>query len=243
MAGIVITGGSRGIGAAAARLVAREGHRVCIGYLANDAAAQAVVKEIGEAGGEAFAVRADTSTAEGVDALFAAVDERLGRLDGLVNNAGIAATAARVEALGEDRINRLMRTNVTGPLLCAGQAVRRMSTKNGGAGGVIVNVSSAAARLGGSGEYVDYAASKGAVDTMTRGLAMEVVDEGIRVVGIRPGLIETDIHEPGRLDRVAPSVPMRRAGTAEEIAEAIAWLLSGAASYITGTTLDVSGGR
>lgn len=243
MAAIVITGGSRGIGAATARLAAREGHRVCVGYRSNDAAAQAVVKEIADAGGEAFAVRADTSAAAGVEALFAAVDERFGRLDGLVNNAGIAATAARVEGLDEERINRLLRTNVTGPLLCAGQAVRRMSTAHGGSGGVIVNVSSAAARLGGAGEYVDYAASKGAVDTMTTGLAAEVVTEGIRVVGVRPGLIETDIHEPGRLDRVAPNVPMKRAGTAEEIAESIVWLLSDAASYITGATLDVSGGR
>ncbi|MQA97608.1 MAG: SDR family oxidoreductase [Streptosporangiales bacterium] len=243
VAAIVITGGSRGIGAATARLAARRGHRVCVGYRSDDDAAAAVVAEITGAGGEAFAVRADTSTTAGVETLFTAAGERLGRLDGLVNNAGVVAPKARVDQLDEDRINHLLRTNVTGPLLCARQAVLRMSTAYGGSGGVIVNVSSAAARIGGPGEYVDYAASKGAVDTLTAGLAAEVVGEGIRVNGVRPGLIDTDIHEPGRLERVVPSVPMKRAGRAEEVAEAILWLLSDASSYVTGATLDVSGGR
>jgi NAD(P)-dependent dehydrogenase (short-subunit alcohol dehydrogenase family) len=244
---IVVTGGSRGIGAATARLAAARGYAVCLSYRSNAAAAQAVVEAIESGGGRAFAVEADVSAEADVLRLFAAADRRFGRLDALVNNAGILERQMRVDEMGADRIERVLRTNVLGSFLCAREAVRRMSTRHGGAGGAIVNVSSMAARLGSPGEYVDYAASKGAIDTLTVGLAREVAAEGIRVNAVRPGVIYTDIHasggEPGRVDRVKAGVPMRRGGTAEEVARAIVWLLSDEASYSTGAFIDVSGGR
>lgn len=244
---LLVTGGSRGIGAATARLAAARGYRVCLSYRSNEAAARTVVADIERSGGEAIAVAADVAREADVVRLFEAVDARLGRLDALVNNAGILEQQTTVLNIDADRLQRVLATNVTGAFLCAREAVRRMSTKRGGAGGAIVNVSSMAARLGSPGEYVDYAASKGAVDSMTIGLAREVAAEGIRVNAVRPGVIYTDIHasggEPGRVDRVRSAVPMQRGGTAEEVARAILWLLSGEASYSTGTFIDVSGGR
>lgn len=244
---LIVTGGGRGIGAAVCRLAAAQGYRVCVNYRADAAAANAVVHAISDAGGEALAVPADVSTAAGAEGLFATVDRELGTVTALVNNAGTVGSRSRVDQLDEDRINRMLTTNVTGYLLCAKEAVRRMSTAYGGSGGAIVNVSSAAARLGAAGEYVDYAASKGAVDTLTRGLALEVATEGIRVNGVRPGLIDTTIHasggQPDRLDRLAPTVPVGRAGEPGEVAAAVVWLLTPAASYVTGSILDVAGGR
>jgi len=243
----VITGGSRGIGAATARLAARRGYAVCVNYRADEAAAEQVVAQITAAGGRAIAVRGDVAIEADVVRLFAVVDERLGRVTALVNNAGILEKQSRVEDLDAARIGRVFATNVTGTLLCAREAVRRMSTRHGGQGGAIVNVSSVAARIGGAGEYVDYAASKGAVDTLTVGLANEVAQEGIRVNAVRPGFVYTDIHtsggEPGRVDRVKSIVPMRRGGQPEEIAHAILWLLSDEASYTTGAFIDAGGGR
>ncbi len=243
---LIVTGAGRGIGAATARLAARAGYVVAVNFLANEDAAGRVVAEIEGAGGTAFAVRADVSGEAGVTALFDEVDRR-GRLAGLVNNAGIVAPAARVDQMDAARLERMMRTNVVGPMLCAGLAVRRMSTKAGGKGGAIVNLSSAAARLGSANEYVDYAASKAAVDIFTVGLAREVAAEGIRVNALRPGLIETEIHASGgRPDRVAElkhQVPMGRGGTADEVAAAVLWLLSDEASYITGALIDIGGGR
>ena len=243
----VITGGSRGIGAATARLAARRGYAVCVNYRADEAAADQVVAQITDGGGRAIAVRGDVAIEADVVRLFAVVDERLGRLTALVNNAGILEKQSRVEDLDAARIGRVLATNVTGTLLCAREAVRRMSTRHGGQGGAIVNVSSVAARIGGAGEYVDYAASKGAVDTLTVGLATEVAQEGIRVNAVRPGFVYTDIHasggEPGRVDRVKGIVPMRRGGQPEEIAHAILWLLSDEASYTTGAFIDAGGGR
>ncbi|WP_283137127.1 SDR family oxidoreductase [Rhizohabitans arisaemae] len=248
MSGILlITGASRGIGAATALLAARRGYRVCVNYRANADAAAEVVARIAEEGGEAVAVQADTGRESEVERLFTTVDKQLGPLTALVNNAGILFTQCRVDQLDEDRIRRVLTTNVVGYLLCAKHAVLRMSTAHGGAGGAIVNVSSAAARLGSPGEYVDYAASKGAVDSLTIGLALEVAAEGIRVNAVRPGIIHTGIHadggEPGRVDRIGPNLPMRRGGYPEEVAEAILWLLSDQASYITGTFIDAAGGR
>jgi NAD(P)-dependent dehydrogenase (short-subunit alcohol dehydrogenase family) len=248
MSGVaVVTGGSRGIGAATAVLLARRGWDVCIGYRRDADAARSVVAACEKAGGgRAVAVAADVAEVGDVATLFRAADG-LGPLTALVNNAGIVAPAARVDELTADRVARMLAVNVLGPFLCAGEAVRRMSTRHGGAGGAIVNVSSGAARLGSPGEYVDYAASKGAVDTLTLGLAREVADEGIRVNAVRPGLIATDIHasggRPDRVERMRDSVPMRREGTAEEVAEAIAWLCSGEASYTTASFVEVSGGR
>lgn len=244
---ILITGASRGIGAATARLAAARGYAVCVNYRNNRAAADAVVADIEARGGEAIAVAADVAVESEVVRLFQTVDQRLGRLTALVNNAGILETQMRVEDMDAARLARVFAANVTSCFLCAREAVRRMSSKHGGSGGAIVNVSSAAARLGSAGEYVDYAASKGAVDTLTIGLAREVATEGIRVNAVRPGFIYTDIHasggEPNRVDRIKDSVPMKRGGQPEEIAGAILWLLSDEASYATGTFIDLAGGR
>ena len=243
----LITGGSRGIGAATALLAARQGWAVAVNYQANAAAAQAVVDRIRAGGGTAIAVQADVAKETEVVAMFHAVDAQLGRLTALVNNAGVVDVPARVDEMTGERLRRMFDTNVIGSFVCAREAVRRMSTRRGGAGGAIVNVSSAAARLGSAGQYVDYAAAKGAIDVLTLGLAREVAAEGIRVNAVRPGLIETDIHASGGLpDRVrdlAHQVPMQRGGTAEEVAEAIVWLMSDASPYTTMSLLEVSGGR
>ena len=244
---LVVTGGGRGIGAATALLAAKRGYAVAVNYLKNSEAADRVVEKIAKAGGKALAVAADVSVEEDVVAMFAETDRMLGRVTGLVNNAGIVDLRSRVEDMSAERIQRMLAVNVTGSFLCAREAVKRMSSRNGGNGGAIVNVSSVAARLGGPGDYVDYAASKGAIDTFTIGLAKEVGGEGIRVNAVRPGVIRTEIHatsgDPGRVDRIASSTPLLRAGEAEEIARSIVWLLSDEASYITGALLDVSGGR
>jgi NAD(P)-dependent dehydrogenase (short-subunit alcohol dehydrogenase family) len=244
---ILITGGSRGIGAACAMLAAGSGYRVCINYHSNAEAAEGIVGAIEAAGGTAFAVQADVADEAAVERMFALLDERFGQLDALVNNAGILARQARVEQMDAARINRILATNVTGSFLCAREAVRRMSTRHGGNGGTIVNVSSRAAVLGSANEYVDYAASKAALDALTIGLSREVAHEGIRVNGVRPGLIDTDMHasggEPGRILRLQSSVPMGRGGVPGEVARAVLWLVSDGASYTTGSFIDVSGGR
>jgi NAD(P)-dependent dehydrogenase (short-subunit alcohol dehydrogenase family) len=244
---IIITGASRGIGAATARLAAIRGYAVCVNYLHSDAAASAIVSDIRARNGTAVAVQADVSREKDVLRLFRTVDESLGPVTALVNNAGTLELQSRVEDLTADRIQRVLMTNVLSAFLCSREAVRRMSTRNGGRGGAIVNVSSVAARLGAPGEYVDYAASKAALDALTIGLAQEVAAEGIRVNGVRPGFIYTDIHarggEPGRVDRVKTSLPMRRGGQPSEVASAILWLLSDEASYSTGTFIETSGGR
>jgi len=244
---IVITGASRGIGAATARIAAARGYAVCVNYLKNQAAANAVVADIETAGGQAIAVAADVVAEAEVVNLFNTVDQRLGTVTALVNNAGILESQMRVEDMDAARLNRIFAVNVTSCFLCAREAVRRMSSKHGGSGGAIVNVSSAAARLWSPGEYVDYAASKGAIDTLTIGIAREVATEGIRVNAVRPGIIYTDIHasggEPGRVDCIKDSVPMKRGGRPEEVAHAILWLLSDEASYATGTFIDLAGGR
>lgn len=244
---ILITGGSRGIGAATARLAAAQGYAVCLSYLRNKPAAEAVVREIAKAGGRAIAVAADVAIEADVVRLFETVDAQLGRVTALVNNAGILERHMRVEEMDAGRLARVLAANVIGSFLCAREAVKRMSTRHGGSGGAIVNLSSAASRLGSPNEYVDYAASKGAIDTFTLGLSKEVAAEGIRVNAVRPGVIYTDIHadggEPGRVDRVKSAVPMLRGGQPEEVAKAILWLLSDEASYSTGAILDVSGGR
>jgi NAD(P)-dependent dehydrogenase (short-subunit alcohol dehydrogenase family) len=243
---VIITGGSRGIGRAAAIAAASRGFRVVVGYASNQKAAEEVVGKIEEKGGKAIAVKCDVGSEADILALFKAADG-FGTLGALVNNAGIVGPSIRVENLTAERIARMMAVNVTGSILCAREAVKRMSTKHGGKGGVIVNLSSVAARLGAANTYVDYAASKGAIDTFTLGLGHEVAGEGIRVAGIRPGLIDTEIHasggEPDRAHRLAHMVPMKRVGTADEIANAIVWLMSDEASYVTSATLDVSGGR
>jgi NAD(P)-dependent dehydrogenase (short-subunit alcohol dehydrogenase family) len=242
----IVTGGSRGIGAATAVRLATDGWSVCLSYHRADEAARSVVQRCLDLGVEAAAVGADVAEEADVEALFEAATA-LGPLGALVNNAGIVGDVARVEELDRNRIARMLAVNVIGPFLCAREAVRRMSTRHGGAGGAIVNVGSAASRVGSPGQYVDYAASKGAIDTFTLGLAKEVAAEGIRVNGVRPGVVDTEIHasggQPDKAARSAPSIPMQRAGRPEEIAEAIAWLCSDAASYVTGALLDANGGR
>ena len=243
---IVITGGSRGIGRAAAIAAAERGYRIVVGYASNKAAADEVVAQIERRNGKAIAVQCDVAHEKDILALFKAADA-FGTLGALVNNAGIVGPSVRVEDMSAERIQRMMAVNVTGSILCAREAVKRMSTRRGGKGGVIVNLSSVASRLGSPNTYVDYAASKGAVDSFTIGLGHEVAGEGIRVAAIRPGLIDTEIHasggEPDRAHRLAPMVPMKRVGTAEEIANAIVWLISDEASYVTSAILDVAGGR
>ncbi|MDK9715463.1 MAG: SDR family oxidoreductase [Sulfuritalea sp.] len=244
---LIVTGGGRGIGAAIARLAAADGYAVCLSYLSNQAAADELVASIAAKGGVALAVQADVAVEQDVVRLFDQVDASLGRVTALVNNAGILERQGRVEDMDAARIGRIFATNVIGSFICAREAIRRMSTRHGGAGGAIVNLSSRASRLGAPGEYVDYAASKGAIDTFTVGLAKEVAAEGIRVNAVSPGVIYTDIHasggEPGRVERVKDAIPMRRGGTAEEVARAVLWLLSDAASYTTGASIDVAGGR
>jgi NAD(P)-dependent dehydrogenase (short-subunit alcohol dehydrogenase family) len=244
---MLVTGGSRGIGAATALMAAARGWRVALSYKDNVQAADAVVGQILAAGGTAIAVRADVSSEADVLRLFSTVDEQLGALSVLVNNAGMLEQQMRLDQMALDRWQRVFNANVFGSFLCAKQAVLRMSTTYGGHGGSIVNVSSAASRIGSPNEFIDYAAAKGAIDSMTIGLAKEVATEGIRVNAVRPGLIHTEIHasagEPGRVDRAKSGVPMQRGGTAEEVAEAIMWLASEQASYVTGTLLDVTGGR
>ena len=244
---LLVTGGSRGIGAATALLAAQRGYAVAVNYTANSLAADEVVRQIRAQGGNAITVQADVGDEAQVMAMFGKIDAKLGRLTALVNNAGVVDVAARVDEMSVARLKRMFDINVVGSFVCAREAVKRMSTRHGGSGGAIVNVSSAAARLGGGGQYVDYAASKGAIDTFTVGLAKEVALEGIRVNAVRPGIIETEIHasggQPDRIRQMAPLVPMQRAGSAEEVAQAIVWLLSDDASYTTGTLLDVTGGR
>jgi NAD(P)-dependent dehydrogenase (short-subunit alcohol dehydrogenase family) len=244
---MIVTGGSRGIGAATARLAGEKGYAVCVNYRRDADAAAAVVADIEKAGSQALAVAGDMSSEKDVLNLFETSDAKLGTPKVLINNAGIIDVQSRVEDYTLERLQRMFAVNITGAFLCAREAVRRMSTKRGGAGGAIVNVSSVAARLGGPNEYVDYAASKGAIDTMTIGLANEVADEGIRVNAVRPGLIYTDIHasggEPGRVDRLKDGVPMKRGGSAQEVARVILWLASDDASYTTGSLVECSGGR
>ena len=239
---MLITGSGRGIGAATARLAAGRGYKVCVNYVRDRSAGEALAREIG-----GLAVAADVSVEADVMRLFAEVDRRLGRLTVLVNNAGIVDRAARVDEMSMARLERMFAINVTGSFLCAREAVKRMSTRHGGVGGAIINLSSVAARLGAPAMYVDYAAAKGAIDTLTLGLAKEVGGEGIRVNAVRPGVIRTEIHassgDPGRADKIGATAPLGRAGEAQEIARAILWLASDEASYVTGAILDVSGGR
>ncbi|KSV93710.1 glucose-1-dehydrogenase [Sinorhizobium sp. GL28] len=244
---LLVTGGSRGIGAAVCVAAAKAGWRVAVNYATNRDAADAVVGAIVAAGGSAIAVQGDVGSEADIQAMFAAVDAAFGRLDGLVNNAGIVGPTARIDEMSVDRLERMFRINIIGSIRCAAEAVRRMSTRYGGKGGAIVNISSAAAVLGSPAQYVDYAASKGAIDTFTIGLAREVATEGIRVNAIRPGVIDTEIHASGGLpDRardLAPTIPVQRPGTAEEVADAVLYLLSDKATYVTGAILNVSGGR
>ncbi|MDZ5699259.1 SDR family oxidoreductase [Chelativorans sp. M5D2P16] len=243
---LIVTGASRGIGAATALQAARAGWRVVINYRADEKAAETVLDQVRKAGSDGILVQADVAEPADIQTLFAAADS-FGALGGLVNNAGIVDIRARVDEMSVERLERMMRVNVVGSFLCAREAVRRMSTQHGGKGGGIVNLSSVAALLGGPGQYVDYAASKGAIDTFTTGLAKEVAEEGIRVNAVRPGIIDTEIHasggEPDRVKQLRSAVPMKREGSAEEVANAIVWLLSDAASYVTGAFIDVTGGR
>ncbi|MDF0729587.1 SDR family oxidoreductase [Pseudomonas entomophila] len=244
---IVITGASRGIGAATALLAAREGYRICINYHADDQAAETVLAQVRELGAQAIAVRADASVEDEVLGLFQRVDHELGPVTALVNNAGTIAPQSRVEEMSEFRLLKMMKTNVVGPMLCSKHALLRMARRHGGQGGAIVNVSSVAARLGSPNEYVDYAASKGALDTFTVGLAKEVAGEGVRVNAVRPGYIHTGFHalsgDAQRVAKLEAGLPMGRGGQAQEVAEAILWLLSDKASYTTGSFLDLGGGR
>jgi NAD(P)-dependent dehydrogenase (short-subunit alcohol dehydrogenase family) len=243
----VVTGGGRGIGAAIARALGASGYTVAVNFAVDEASARRVVAELRAAGGEAVAIQGDVSREEDVVRLFETAERQLGPIAALVNNAGITGGFARVEALDAGAVAHMLAVNVMGTMICSREAVRRMSTRTGGRGGAIVNVSSLVARTGGAGEWVHYAASKGAVNSFTIGLAREVADEGIRVNAVAPGLIDTDLHAangaPDRLERLAPTIPMRRAGTAEEVASAVVWLVSDAAAYVTGTILEVGGGR
>ena len=244
---LLVTGGSRGIGAATCRLGAKQGYAVAVNYHTHQHAAQALVEEIQQSGGRATAIRADIGREADILTLFQRAEEQLGPLSALVNNAAITGGFARVESVDSAMLERLTAVNVTGALLCSREAVRRLSTARGGKGGAIVNISSRAARLGSPGEWIHYAMTKGAIDTLTVGLAREVAQEGIRVNAVAPGLVQTDIHtdagDPGRPARLAQTIPLGRAGTPEEIAEGVIWLLSPAASYVTGTILDIGGGR
>ncbi|MEQ1943681.1 glucose 1-dehydrogenase [Mesorhizobium sp. VNQ89] len=244
---LLVTGGSRGIGASIARLAAKAGYRVAVNFVSDTEAAAAVVREIEAGDGEAFAIRADIGEEKDILAMFATVEERFGRLDALVNNAGVVGRRSRLDEMDAARLQRMVAVNTVGTMLCTREAVRRMSTRHGGKGGVIVNISSMAAQLGSPSLYVDYAASKGAVDTFTYGLALEVAAEGIRVNGVRPGIIETDIHasrgEPDWPRDMTSLLPMQRAGQPDEVARAVLYLLSDDASYVTGSILNVSGGR
>lgn len=240
---MLITGGSRGIGAACARRAARAGYDVCINYAQRDGDAQAVVAECRALGARALSVRADVASETDVERLFATACDALGPLTCLVNNAGIVAPLARLDTFTAERVRRIFEINVIGAICCAREAVRRMSTRHGGRGGAIVNISSMAAALGGPDEYIDYAASKGAIDSLTIGLGKEVAREGIRVNAVRPGLIETEIHEPGRVARLAPGTPLGRGGTPDEVAAAVLWLASDDASYVTASIVSCAGGR
>jgi len=244
---MLVTGASKGIGAVTARIAGERGWTVCVNYRSDEAGARGVADGIAKAGARAFIVQGDVAREADVLRVFETVDRECGRLDGLVNNAGILEQQMRLDEMSAERLERVFATNITGAFLCAREAVRRMSTAKGGNGGDIVNVSSAAARIGSPFEYIDYAASKGAMDTLTLGLSKEVAAEGIRVNAVRPGLIYTDIHaaggEPGRVDRLGTTVPIGRGGTAEEVALAIMWLMSDEARYCTGSLLDVAGGR
>lgn len=244
---LLITGGSRGIGAATALLAASQGYAVAVNYTANSLAADEVVRQIRASGGTAITVQADVAVEADVLVMFKKVDAKLGRLTALVNNAGVVDMTSRVDAMRLERLQRMFAINVFGSFMCAREAIKRMSTRYEGGGGAIVNVSSAAARLGAPGQYVDYAAAKGAIDTFTQGLAKELAAEGIRVNAVRPGIIETEIHAsgglPNRVRDLSPQVPMQRAGTAAEVAEAIVWLISEKSAYSTGSIIDVAGGR
>lgn len=243
---VIVTGGSRGIGASVCFRLARLGHTVVVNYTANVAAAERVVNEITEEGGRAVAVRADVGSEADILSLFRAADN-LGQLVGLVNNAGVVDKPSRVDEMSVDRLSRIFQINVIGSFLCAREGIKRMSTKHGGAGGSIVNLGSAASKIGSPAQYVDYAASKGAIDTMTVGLALEVAGESIRVNAVRPGIIDTEIHAsgglPDRVEKLQSSLPLKRAGTADEVADAVLWLMSDQSSYTTGAVVDVSGGR